>query len=96
MNSWRGTPCLSKEHIFTNSKAIQMKTEDYKRGIRAMNDLRPESRAAFIVVLNQDGNEPQLTMTTLGEPKDLEVLIKMTDERLTALAERLEARKEDR
>lgn len=53
-------------------KTSTMTTEDYKRGIRAMNDLTPNSISAVVLVMNP-GKEVRIT--TLGEPGDIRELV---------------------
>lgn len=49
-----------------------MTIEDYKRGIRAMNDIRVSAPAALIAIETKQG---ELKLTTLGEPEDIQRLV---------------------
>lgn len=49
-----------------------MKTEDYSRAIRAMNDVQPDDRAVITVVLQEDGG---LFVSTCGTPGDVSELL---------------------
>ena len=49
-----------------------MNIADYKRGIRAMNDLRPSSKAALIFIVTEKGESK---LTTLGEPQEFKDLV---------------------
>lgn len=63
-----------------------MKQEDYSRGVRAINDIQPDDRAALTVILKDDGS---LFVSNVGEPDNIGELYDKFADYCDKIADRL-------
>lgn len=67
-----------------------MKTEDYSRAVRAMNDIRPEDKAAITIILKEDGG---FFVSTVGDTNDVATLLDRFADYCDSVAEQMKGGK---